>query len=141
MAGNAASRAYVSPASKNWVLLGFKTEVNRASLDGASAVADQDIRVPVASNQINTLAAMNWQGLQLRQYQSLLSRTWNITHRATIIAEYRPPQVNLASKISGLTGMGIGKLKSTNVNAPTVPSNLLARATSFGRVSAQVTNG
>ena len=138
MAGNAASRAYVSPASRNWVRLGFATERNRASLPGASPVADQDIRVPVTSNQINTLAAGNWQGLQLRQYLSLISQNWNISHNATIIAEVTRPNYNLASKIAGITGMGLGKLKATNVNARAQANNLLAQATAFGRLSAQV---
>lgn len=145
MAGNfamrdhqrAQGRAYTPPMSQGWGVLGFSRFPNEASLPGASATAAQDVRHPVGSNQINQIYPTNWQWLQLRQYQCLVSRRYNIADSATKLAEQKHPFYQLATKNTG-TGLGQGKLKNLNVNAQSNFTNLLARATSFGRYPNQV---
>jgi hypothetical protein len=128
----AALRAYTPPASQGWGPLGFSTYRAEASLPGASATGSQDIRHPVGSQEINTVRPGNWQWVQLRQYQSLLSRGYNITTSATFLAEQKVPYLQLATNKTG-TGLGLGKLKNMNVNQPGTVSNLLAKATAYGR--------
>jgi hypothetical protein len=133
-----AARAYTPSMSEGWKPLGFTTMTAGASLPGASATGRQDIRNPVLSNRIFTVGPGNWQGAQLRQYQSLLSRTYNISYASGILAEFKPAQVQLAGKNGGITGLGLGKLKNLNVKATPKPNNLLALATSFGRASNKI---
>lgn len=132
-----AARAYTPPMSQGWKPLGFITYPARGALPAASSTGSQDIRVPVGSQQINQVAPTNWQGIQLRQFQCLLSRRWNIAYSASILAEQKLPYLQLANNKTG-TGLGAGKLKSLNVNAPSNFNNLLAKATSYGRYQNRV---
>lgn len=138
-AAKARARAYTPPMSQGWVPLGFTTLKARASLPAQAAVGDQDVRTPnpIPASQINQVTPTNFQGIQLRQYQCLLSRRWNIATSATFMAEQKQQYYQLATNKTG-TGLGQGKLKNLNVNASTNFTNLLARATSFGRFQNKV---
>ena len=126
MAGSPAGRAYRPSMSQGWAPLGFREVTQRATQ------GQKDLRVPAVSNQLNSLAAMGWQGLQLRHYLPLLSQRFNITDASTKLAEQKHQLLQLSNKNTG-TGLGSGRLKALNTSAPTNPTNLLAKATRYGR--------
>lgn len=117
--------------SQNWRLIGFR-EFPVRSTQGL-----QDIRTPVVSNQIPQVPITTYPGLQLRQPLSQLSQRYNISFRAHTGQVYQPQAVMLATNKVG-TGLGIGTLKNLNLNAKGDFRNLLAKATSYGRISQQI---
>lgn len=134
MAGNHAvsnSRGITPAASQGWGLLGFN-EFNTRITQGK-----QDVRTPVVSNQIFRPMAANVAGTQLRQPLSLLSQRFNISFASHTGQQYQPQVIQLATNKTG-TGLGIGKLKNLNVNAPSNFQNLLARATAYGKLSNRI---
>jgi hypothetical protein len=134
MAGNhavATSRGVTPDASKDWGLLGF------AAFDTRITQGFQDVRVPVASNQIFAPTQGTYPGLQLRQPLSQLSQRYNVSFASHTGQVFQPPALMLATNNTG-TGLGLGKLKNLDVNAKSTFSNLLAKATSYGRLSKQI---
>jgi hypothetical protein len=127
-------RTYTPAASRNWRLLGFAEYPTR------STQGQQDIRVPVISDRFPRAYGGNVQGIQLRTYVPLISTGYNIAFASHTGQEYQPPAAMLATNKTG-TGLGIGKLKNLNVKAEGTLSNLLAKATSYGRLSGRIPSG
>lgn len=124
-------REYIPDASKNWKLIGFQ-EFNTRITQG-----HQDVRVPIVSDRLPQVPITTFAGMQLRQPLSLLSQKFNVKFAEHTGQVYQPQATQLATnKVS--TGLGLGKLKNLNVQARPNFQNLLARATSFGRLSAQI---
>lgn len=132
MAGQHSGAPHYTPtASQDWRPLGFREFRVRATQ------GQEDYRVPVKSNQFPAAAPATFAGLQLRQPLSLLSQRYNISFAASVGAPYQPQVVQLATNNTG-TGLGLGKLKNLNVNKKPAPTNLLARATRFGRYANRI---
>jgi uncharacterized membrane protein YeiB len=130
-AAKASARAYTPTSSQEWHLMGF-AEYNSRMTQGL-----QDVRIPVVSNQIPRVPIVTFAGMQLRQPLSLLTQKYNISFADHTYKEWQPQAVQLAThRVS--TGLGIGTLKNLNVKANGTVSNLRARASRFGRLSAQI---
>jgi len=142
MAGNPTSRAYTPDMSKGWQQLGFGHLTAQSSFS-QNPIGRQDIRIPLLpGNQINTVRPNNFQGLQLRQYQCLLSRGYNIHYLNTYNVEGKAQQLKLRTN-APRNEYGPAILQGSpnrSVKALPSPSNLLARATAFARLSNRVPN-
>lgn len=127
-------RSYTPSTSKGWRPLGF------AEFPARSTQGFEDIRVPVISDRFPRVFGNNVQGLQLRTYVPLISTSYNIAFASHTGQVFQPPAAMLATNKTG-TGLGMGKLKNLNVKAEGTLSNLLAKATFYGRLSNRIPSG
>lgn len=125
-------RSYTPDMSQGWRRIGFR-QFSVRNTEGL-----QDEYVPtVVSNQKAPSYPGTYAGLQLRQPLSLLSQRFNITFASHTGAPYQPEAIML-SRGNSSAGLGLGKLKNLNVNAASSFSNLIARATSFGKYANRI---